>query len=173
MYCYTTVLGFGFTECLEKLRYAFVPVQFVGESNGRKEKKMTLDQEIIKLVRSLPVELTGSRFFGNLKNTSDWDFFIGESFQTYEWLKTNGYMVCSSLTDYKDDNTICVFQHSAHPIHVQMVENEVLKNDAQRFLSSLPGPIRQAFLASGKNQRTVWWNWAFDICRDSNLMVKG
>ena len=32
MYCYTTVLGFGFTECLEKLRYAFVPVQFVGES---------------------------------------------------------------------------------------------------------------------------------------------
>ena len=32
MYCYATVLGCGFTECLERLRYQFVPLKFIGES---------------------------------------------------------------------------------------------------------------------------------------------
>lgn len=108
------------------------------------------------------VVLTGSRLFGNVTPTSDWDFFMSAS----EWHKLPTSIqkeFCEQyIGSYLDNATCRVMKHELHPIHVQVIYDAKLQNKchAQAFLHELPGVLKTAFLATEKHSRSVWWNWA-------------
>lgn len=54
--------------------------------------------------------LCGSRFFGDFRIDSDWDFIADHSDELVEWLNQNGFTLrWDRGSKYKDVNTLCCY----------------------------------------------------------------
>ena len=78
--------------------------------------------------------LTGSKFFGNAKEGSDWDFYAEYSAPLEAYLKREGYIVSC---EYEDYFTVKVLTRRAHglKIDIQLVQDVELKTKAQIMLA--------------------------------------
>lgn len=101
--------------------------------------------------------LTGSRFFGNNKATSDWDFFVRNQVGIVEYLETLGFSM-APRHNYLDSNTVLVMRHS-DGIDVQIVVEDDLKNNIQ-YIMKQNGIIPNKEL---KQESTNLWNAFFDV----------
>jgi len=97
--------------------------------------------------------LTGSRFFKNAKEESDWDFYTEASTLVEDFLKSRGYTV--SLT-YEDYFTVKVLTRRTpgFKIDVQLVQNVDLKTRAQSMLAPYINSV-------SKEYHKVLWDMAF------------
>jgi hypothetical protein len=111
--------------------------------------------------------LTGSRFFGNFRSDSDWDFYTKNTTKAKRELSHLGFGVIKSnyySKPYGDDpNVALVYEHTYTKVQVQLVNDVETKHQAQHFLNNLPGDIRQHFLRAGKQEAKVWWKWAYKM----------
>ena len=77
--------------------------------------------------------LTGSRFFGNVTATSDYDYFVKDCPEVEEFLKANKFKAeGESYPSLVTTNCSRVFRRGI--VHVQLVENPELKNKIQNIL---------------------------------------
>ena len=99
--------------------------------------------------------LTGSRFFktGHYEQ-SDWDFYVQDSTEVYDYLTDHGYR---SNFKYDDRFTPCVMtkEEAGIKIDVQLVVNAARKPKAQKLL------IRSIH-AIPKEFHKVLWDLAFE-----------
>ena len=80
--------------------------------------------------------LTGSRFFGNAKSHSDWDYFTEDNYSTKEFLESLGFDL-QHISRYTNDKTIIdVYHHAGENIHVQFVKDVWVKSFAQEVLTT-------------------------------------
>ena len=57
-------------------------------------------------------QLTGSRFFGNATEKSDWDFFVQNSPEAIDFLRSNNFaLITSAHSDWEDYRTALEHQH--------------------------------------------------------------
>lgn len=103
--------------------------------------------------------LTGSRFFGNAENGSDWDFYTKASTPVEDFLKSGGYAV--SLM-YEDSFTVKVLTRATpwFKIDIQLVENVDLKTRAQGMLAPYINHV-------SKEYHKVLWEMAFKWLKSS------
>lgn len=88
-------------------------------------------------VRHITFHLTGSRYFGNATDASDWDFFA-ETLPDNglaHWLSSAGFNLLSH-SRYTDNQTVDVWRHPTG-IDVQEVKSAKLKASAQIILRHL------------------------------------
>lgn len=101
-----------------------------------------LPRPVVKMIESEHnFHLTGSRFFGNSTNQSDWDFFIQDSPQVRNWLVANNFKINKNSKYYSDDSCVDVYRYyitdykiDAHWIDVQIVNDVSLKIKAQDLI---------------------------------------
>lgn len=135
------------------------------------EKKQYLTHAglLVEFVKMFPgIYLTGSHYFGGVKISSDYDFFINWKQATVDALRVFGFELVSDA-NYLDSMTKEVWgwrQEVTSPyiIHVQLLKSCTcldIKLAAQHFLKSLPYPLSAQFANASKQQRTAIWNWAF------------
>ena|ERR1700674_5533887 len=117
-------------------------------------------------INALPYEffLTGSRFFGNVRVTSDWDFYVEDSISVRESLVRLGFVDLSEVINpYPDDPNVCVVLSNG-AIQIQCVTRLDLKHKAQNFLSNLPPRIKSYFLQDSEIKKAKeWWKLAYAI----------
>jgi hypothetical protein len=101
--------------------------------------------------------LTGSRFFGGFKPSSDWDYFVQDSNEVRDFLVNIGFDMQEDPIFAYDDITI-VSLFTKNDIHVQIVQNAKLKAEAQQLLSEFA-----KIKAVPKEYRRYFWNFAFAI----------
>jgi hypothetical protein len=117
--------------------------------------------EVLHNMRNSNIEfyLTGSRYFGNVHQDSDWDFFTSYTRETETWLLEQGFKKLDSLDDeisYKDSVTISVWRLEKG-IDVQLVKSVNQKLKAQQILS-LPSFRMLIFDNVVKAHRKKIWN---------------
>lgn len=99
--------------------------------------------------------LTGSRFFGNFHEGSDWDYFTDKSQWIADTLRDNDFFrIDITNHNYMDLNTAAVFEHTKVPIHIQLVDDVELKIAVQNM-------IKESHLLDhlmNKQQRKALWN---------------
>jgi hypothetical protein len=127
-------------------------------------------EDILEALRDSEFEfyLTGSRFFKIHKEYSDWDFFVEENDEIHIYLSNYNFKNVSSETRYKDSETRSVWFHEEADVHVQIVKNAKLKEDAQILISKLPPLISimaKANSIGDKSYCELIWNQAFDAVR--------
>lgn len=97
-----------------------------------------LHRPIMKMMESEHnFHLTGSRFFGNSTNHSDWDFFIQDSPQVRNWLVANNFKINKNSKYYSDGFCVDVYRYyitDTHWIDVQIVNDVSLKIKAQDLI---------------------------------------
>jgi hypothetical protein len=96
--------------------------------------------------------LTGSRFFGNWGDHSDWDFFTEDCQEVKSALRRMGFIhECQPL--YSDPLCTSVFVHPSEKIHIQTVSDLTLKIKIQNI-------IKQhhliKFCTTKEEQRAMW-----------------
>lgn len=93
----------------------------------------------------------GSRFFGDAKDTSDYDFFTGPEFSGVDWLLTNGWKKSKSdEAGYLDVNTIHILQRG----NVQIMVCESVERRIK---------AREWIVAKGLNRhKTESWEKAYE-----------
>ena len=111
--------------------------------------------------------LTGSRFFGDPRPDSDWDFFCGWDVGIYSFLKSLGFEVIPRvnmlITDkqlYDDDNCAIVYRHECG-VDVQFQYNLRKKFMAQQVIAmrySTKGIVP-------KEKRRELWNEVYTLIR--------
>lgn len=106
---------------------------------------------IFELVKNGAV-LTGSRAFGTEVETSDWDFFVDDSFILPPGFKLDGE------SWYEDKNTAKVYRHECFRIHIQVSKDIIAKKKAQALLLTMP---RFIFRNLEKPDARRLWDWAF------------
>jgi len=100
--------------------------------------------------------LTGSRFFGNVTEKSDWDFFVKDSPEVREFLES----ICFSYeyqgnSGYKDAFlTTVMYSRIPRGIHVQLINEVELKVKVQNYLKDFPWD------SIPKENRDAIWDWA-------------
>jgi len=93
----------------------------------------TVDSLIVDLVRDVPqLKLTGSRFFGNSTQYSDWDFMLDSDYQ--DNLPLDFLPVPEPLYTECDPWITQVMHSAMRNCHVQIVSDLILKLDAQEIL---------------------------------------
>lgn len=115
--------------------------------------------------------LTGSRFFGNHKVWSDYDFFTQYTEEMEKELKSNGFetldpVLWNNSKYHEDPNIALVLQaKDCHPhLQIQLVMSFDLKMKAQALLKSIPIEARKTFLmASQEKMARPYWEWAFGV----------
>ena len=117
-------------------------------------KGVVLDetQQILRTLEDSPFEfyLTGSRFFGNFRQDSDYDFFVEEN--AIDWLRNNVFEKLPTH-NYLDLLTISVFQKGN--VHIQVVKDVVLKSRAQQLIKeTIPG----IYFTFNKTNHSLLWN---------------
>jgi len=107
--------------------------------------------------------LTGSRFFGWCKVTSDWDFFVVNSETIEQYLKNTDFKV-EDTSMYTDTQTVKVFRHQFLPIHIQIVDNAILKADVQDVMKTILNQYpKMLSLLNSKSTRHDFWDFCFDF----------
>lgn len=107
--------------------------------------------------------LTGSRFFGTATEGSDWDFFVKHSEEVALDLHKWGFQLVQGPRNdnYKDKNTVVVFWHPLHRVHVQLVHDDVKKEKIQLAMRVHLKDV--IFLVSSKDRAQQIWNFAFSL----------
>ena len=82
-------------------------------------------------------QLTGSRFFGNDRPDSDWDFFVESSRDVAEYLLKNGYQ--NQPANFQDDEIHDIFTkgNNSQKIEVILVKDLTLRRHAQTLIKSV------------------------------------
>lgn len=115
--------------------------------------------------------LTGSRFFGNARELSDWDFFSQYSEELEKWLLEQGFThLLGSQNLYNDENTAMVLERGW--IQVQLQAEVNLKIAAQTILDDLTGREREQFLNTTKLSKREYWNEAFILAKKLRNVFK-
>lgn len=118
--------------------------------------------------------LTGSRYFGNAKPTSDWDFFTENDQDTVQWLRDAGFRCIKENHQYKDCQVVSVWRYGGVPIteqegevfsftsqiDVQIVTASYLKMKAQAYIFSNPW-LLERHNKSHKTERSVLWDLVY------------
>lgn len=117
-------------------------------------KKMS---DIEKFINESKFEffLTGSRFFGNATNTSDYDYFVEYSMSLLKDLHTLGFSNESSNRNYTDISLDRLLKKDG--IHIQIIHPEWMqaKIKAQNVLAHY-----RKYLLCTKEQRKLLWDVA-------------
>ncbi len=103
---------------------------------------------------------TGSRYFGGVKEYSDYDYFAQHSDQVTETLYRAGFRVLSDRDEgYFDEQTIFIFRAKYQDTHidVQLVKSVEVKTQARDLLNQL-GVFE---LVERPKQRRELWNRAY------------
>lgn len=108
--------------------------------------------------------LTGSRFFGNHRETSDWDFFCDDDKMIHKFLTQNGFNLLQIVngqtkygTFYADKNVARVYRHRILHIDIQCQTDIHAKIAAQRVVKSLYPYLDKWINSAAKDQvRNVW-----------------
>lgn len=110
--------------------------------------------------------LTGSRFFGNAHEKSDWDFFTEDSGDALrDYLRRIGFRrLDSKTTEYTDMNVIDIWENQN--VHVQVIRNLHFKRKAQVLLNTKP--FKAIYLAATKTRRRHLWEGIFKALYDMN-----
>ncbi len=97
--------------------------------------------------------LTGSRFFKNAKEESDWDFYTEASVPVEDFLKSCGYTVSLMYEDYF---TVKVLTRETpwFKIDIQLVQDVELKTKAQGMLAPYIARVNRKY-------HKVLWDMAF------------
>ena len=102
--------------------------------------------------------LTGSRFFGNNRPTSDYDFFTQNNEDTEEYLIAEGFTSMQVVdTRYRGIEGIVKIYRKGN-VDVHFVDNAVLKNKIQHVLKDL-----DLFISANRRVRKVMWTLALRI----------
>jgi len=110
--------------------------------------------------------LTGSRFFGNFKEDSDWDFFAFASEETRRELVTMGFkrINCENFIDlgYNQDQFVDILELEVIDgvVQVQLVNNIEAKTQVQNFIKSF---YLHQFNSMSKNERKELWTLLLHI----------
>ena len=107
--------------------------------------------------------LTGSRFFRNVHEGSDWDFFTEDCKSIRESLTNNGFCPKFQNKYEKDKEVVEVWEKYVPEgtYQVQIVRDAEKKNKAQMLLNT--EPVLTAFLKEEKVFRRAWWEWAYSV----------
>lgn len=98
--------------------------------------------------------LTGSRFFGGFNPASDWDYFAEDSPEIRKFLYSLGFQEDDNIMNQYDDSTIVTVLFR-NDVQVQLVQNVLLKEAAQTFLSTYA-----LMKSTPKEARKYLWNMA-------------
>lgn len=121
--------------------------------------------------------LTGSRFFRNSTEYSDWDFFVKNTNEVKEFLISNGFTQYSNESIYASDSMcdeVWVYGPTwsnggldptfegdidlSSQVHVQLVKDAYMKNVIQEILlANYPNGIPKEYASS-------IWKSCFDVC---------
>lgn len=104
--------------------------------------------------------LTGSRFFGNSKENSDWDFFTEYSISVKSYLSDMGFVTLTeSCRSYNDQETRSVmrFIDNKLQIDVQLVNDVKKKVRVNNAIKHRPDFLK-LMNSLGKNDRTAFWD---------------
>lgn len=104
---------------------------------------------------SIHFHLTGSRYFGLDKESSDWDFFVAANDGVEEELKKLGFELLQGNGSYLDSVTqsVWIYRKCFPNIHVQICNNIPIKLRAQDILYNTK--ILE-FIACKDEARHVW-----------------
>lgn len=111
--------------------------------------------------------LTGSRFFKNNGEESDWDFFAELSDAKIDFLKSLGFKLGlpgSRYDHYIDQEIVMVMRHSCG-IDVQLVQNANVKNAAQDLIWIMN--LSSSICKTDKALRNRTWKRAYQYVRAS------
>ena len=112
--------------------------------------------------------LTGSRFFGNHKPNSDYDFFVKDSHEVHTQLIHMGFSL-QMAEDYINDSSfmaIYVLSLDSEIIQIQVIKESEFqtKKEAQDLLASIYGDYRGGVvgmaLPDSKDTRRDLWKFA-------------
>jgi hypothetical protein len=116
-----------------------------------------LPHPVVKMMESEHrFHLTGSRYFGNSTNQSDWDFFVQDSDGVRNWLDANGFKINKNSKYYSDGFCVDVYRLNItyyNWIDVQVVSDSVLKLKAQDLIKKTVPP---SALENKAFARIVW-----------------
>lgn len=110
--------------------------------------------------------LTGSRFFGDSSNNSDWDFFVSKSQIDPKFLQELG-LRSTTAASYTDSNSCELWEVKGLNcllIQVQIVRDVALKLRAQALLNDPFIQEKMKYVPSNltKNEQArPWWEWAY------------
>lgn len=120
------------------------------------------------LLSGIPVYATGSRHFGGASDTSDWDFFTKFSSETIKVLVKMDYREVPKTSNYTDVALIALYEHDGGllpKIQIQLVEDEVERNQCQQYLRSRFG---SRISEIPKDLRSELWDMAHELVRLHN-----
>lgn len=125
------------------------------------------DQKVSRYLRTshFSFYLTGSRFFGDIKPTSDWDFFVQNDEHVPKFLSHHGFgLLHVRNTDYTDEQTVFVYRHIEAKIDVQLVEDASLKWRTQQYIFESPVLLRlYKDMKAFPDKRDAFWNLVYAI----------
>lgn len=112
--------------------------------------------------------LTGSRFFGTHRRSSDWDLFVQHSYWAISYLESIGFqprlpeLMDELMSKYVGDPQICDV-YELGKVQVQIVQDAELKCLAQEYLKSTPrGGLFWVDLRNrDKRQMRGWWKHGY------------
>lgn len=116
-------------------------------------------QTLVTLLTTLPgLNLTGSRYFGNANDASDWDFFIEDTEEVKAVLTELGFKN-KRKDSYSSDQFITSVM-SMYNIDVQLVSDVEVKCKAQELLRD------NRVLGFDKTANTRMWNLAMTCAKE-------
>jgi predicted nucleotidyltransferase len=127
---------------------------------------------LFKLQNSdLDFYLTGSRFFNNHRENSDYDFFVEDSPGVRQFLKSLGFSKLNNSA-YLDDNTVVVYRYMPKSgyyitIDIQIVVDAVKKQSIQNIMK-----YNDFILTGDKTYAKTVWNTLmsiYDAGKSSNM----
>lgn len=115
--------------------------------------------------------LTGSRFFNNHRENSDYDFFVEDSPGVRQFLKSLGFSKLNNSA-YLDDNTVVVYRYMPKSgyyitIDIQIVVDAVKKQSIQNIMK-----YNDFILTGDKTYAKTVWNTLmsiYDAGKSSNM----
>lgn len=129
--------------------------------------------------------LTGSRFFGNTRPSSDWDFFTTHTDECEEWLKSIGFR-CIHVSAYKDIQLVKLLRWTPPSptdpmepspsvrepqIDIQMVRDAGLKERAQAYIFSNPTLLKFYLGMNNPYHRDMLWDLVYSAA--NGLLYEG
>ena len=125
--------------------------------------------------------LTGSRYFGNATEDSDWDFFVqfpldkdslGNhtlAMELRKYLESNGFKPVFDTYYGKDRQTLLVMRNDEAKVDIQFVEDVKIKLGAQYLLKHVTHDV---YHQSSKHARKSLWNATYTTVKTLQALMK-
>ena len=107
--------------------------------------------------------LTGSRFFGNVHEGSDWDFFAQDSQELRIFVRDLGLHHDSEAEEYFDSQCVKVYRNFNERIDIQLVRDCKRKELAQEMIRYLPDQFEANSWMKDKRCAREIWSWAYAV----------